>query len=309
MTKTFWEREGAAYLMVLLIAGWWAYDLHFHWHSIPEYQFGWIVLLLAAYLAWERWPSRPQSDTPASLWVCGFVLLIGTPLVLVAELYRYSVGRSLASSFSLSFGCLLFIFAILLYGRGKATWRHFLFPLLFFLIAVPPPRIIWNPVVLGLQGMITVLNVETLSLLGIPALRQANVIQLPNCVVGVDEACSGVRSLQSSIMAALFIGSLTLRRSSFRIVFVLISILLALTGNYVRSVYLSLTAYRQGTEALEKMHDAAGWGILLFTAGGLIAVGWAMARMERRIDGLQEMLNSRPPPSDATLESASRRLD
>jgi hypothetical protein len=41
-------------------------------------------------------------------------------------------------------------------------------------VAVPIPKILWNPIVLGLQNFITMLNVETLKLIGIPAIQQAN---------------------------------------------------------------------------------------------------------------------------------------
>ena len=111
--------------------------------------------------------------------------------------------------------------------------------------------------------------------MGIPAVQHANVIQLPNCTVGVDEACSGIRSLQSSIMAALFIGHLTLTKSATKILFLVLGVGLALSGNLLRSLYLAITAHRHGIEALEKAHDTAGWTVLAFTAVGLVvATRW-----------------------------------
>src|SRR4030095_6737637 len=124
---------------------------------------------------------------------------------------------------------------LLLFGRR--TVQHFLFPLLFFFIAVPLPHLLWDPIVLGLRKFVTVLNVETLNLMGIPAEQQGNLIRLPHCLVGVDEECSGVRSLQSSIMAALFIGDLTLRHAGWKVIFFLAGIGLALAGNFGRSLY------------------------------------------------------------------------
>ena len=51
---------------LLLVCGWWVRDLSYQWASLVEYQFGWIVVMLAAYLIWERWPTRPPQDEPAS---------------------------------------------------------------------------------------------------------------------------------------------------------------------------------------------------------------------------------------------------
>jgi exosortase len=278
------NREWLLWLPLISIIGWWLFDLQFQWRALTEYQFGWLVLLLTAYLLWERWPTIPADDRPASLWFCSLLVLIGTPFVLVAELYKQAIANTPAASFSLSIGTAFYFAANALYLRGWKTLRHFLFPLLFFFLAVPLPGILWSPVVLALKEMIITLDVEALRLMGIPAVQQANVIRLPNCVVGIDEACSGVRSLQSSIMAGLFIGNLTFKRFGAQLIFLLAGIALALTGNFLRSLYLSITAHRHGIEALERMHDAAGWSIFAFTALGLVMIAWLVNRFEKRAE-------------------------
>jgi len=278
------NREWIAWLPLILIIGWWLYDLQFQWRALVEYQFGWLVLVLTAYLVWERWSSIPTTDRPVSLWLSSAVVLMATPFVLVAELYKQAIANTPAASFSLSIGCAFYVIANVLYLRGWKTFRHFLFPLAFFFLAVPLPGILWSPVVLALKETITTLDVEALKLMGIPAVQQANVIRLPNCTVGIDEACSGVRSLQSSIMAGLFIGNLTFKRWGSQATFLLVGILLALTGNFLRSLYLSITAHRHGIEALEQMHDAAGWSIFVFTAAGLSVVAWLVKRLEKRAE-------------------------
>lgn len=267
-----------------LIAAWWIRDLSHQWSSLVDYHYGWILLMLTGFLIWERWPTRPTDDRPVRGFWPLLLGLAGLPLVVVAELYRIGVARSPSSSMALSLGCTLFLCANLLLLRGPKTLRHFAFPLLFFYLAVPLPKIIWNPVVFSLQSLVTTLNVETLNLMGIPAERRAHLIQLPNCVVGVDEACSGIRSLQSSLMAALFVGDLTLRRGGGKALFLMAGIGLAMAGNFFRSLYLSLTAYREGPEALKAVHDSAGWSVLVFTAGGVILLAWALTRMEQRVN-------------------------
>ena len=266
----------------LLVLGWWLYDLHFQWEAIVDYQYGWMVALLAAYLTWERWPTRPTQDRPAPLWLCGLLVVLATPLLVVAELYKNGIAGTPSTSFLVSIASTLYLAALVLYAWGRATLAHFLFPLLFLFVAVPLPQILWGPIVVGLQGLITALNVETLNLLGIPAVQHANVIQLPRCVVGVDEACSGVRSLQSSIMATLFIGDLTLKRPGAKLAFLAAGMALALVGNFFRSLFLSLTAHREGIDALKHLHDTAGWSVLLFTAGGMIVLAWVVGRWEKK---------------------------
>ncbi len=268
------------YVPSAFILFWWLYDLQFQWRTLVDYHYGWLVVLLAGYLFLERWPTRPLNDQPAPLWFCTFLVIAGTPLVLAAELYKQAIANTPAASFTLSLGCALYLMANLLYLGGWLVFRHFLFPLLFVILAVPLPAILWNPIVVNLQEFVATLNVQTLNLGGIPASQQASVIRLPNCVVGIDEACSGVRSLQSSVMAALFIGDLTMKKWRSRLAFLIVGVLLALVGNFLRSLYLSTIAYHRGSGALAEVHDTAGWSVLAFTAGGLIVTAYFAARLE-----------------------------
>jgi exosortase/archaeosortase family protein len=84
-------------------------------------------------------------------------------------------------------------------------------------------------------------------------------------------------------MAALFIGDLTLRRVGWKFFFLAVGVLLAVMGNFGRSLYLSLTAHRGGPDALKAVHDSAGWSVLLFTAAGMACLAWAITGMEKRI--------------------------
>lgn len=237
--------------------------------------------MLTAYLAWERWPTRPREDVPMPFWICLVLSLAAMPLVASAELYKNAIARVPATAFILSLGCGLFLAANLLLVCGRRTFRHFLFPFLFFFVAVPLPKTIWNPIVFGLQQFVTWIDVESLRLMGIAADQQGSVISLANCQVGVDEACSGVRSLQSSIMAALFVGDLTLKSNTWKVIFFGAGVSLAVVGNYLRSLYLAYSAHIGGPEQLHKVHDTAGWSVLAFTAVGLIIISMIITRLER----------------------------
>jgi len=275
-----WKNSLMTCLPLAVFVGWWIYSLQFQWRAQEEYRFGYLVVVLVAFLVWDRWDSRPIRDIPSSLWRAALWSLIGFPLVLVAELYRYALARSPASATALSLGTICFIRAAILQQWGPQTLRHFRFPILFALIAVPIPGVVWSPVVFGLKGLVTFVNVELLNLLGIPALQQGSVIQLPNCRVGVDEACSGIRSLQSSLMMALFIGDQSFRQAGLRWLLVGGAVGWAVVGNIGRSLYLSLTAHRHGIAALNEVHDTAGWSVLVVTLVGLGVMAWALARWE-----------------------------
>jgi len=282
-----------------LTVAWWVWELSHHWAALVEYQFGWIVVVLAAFLAWERFPNQPARQPGKHSVLVTLLAVVGFVAVLGAELYRIGLSRTPTQVMLMSLGCAAFLLAQMLALGGWAWTRNFLFPLLFFFVAVPIPKILWNPIVFGLQAFVTTLNVEALNLMGVPALQHGHVIQLPNTSVGVDEACSGVRSLQSSIMATLFIGDLTLRRTGWKVFFFIAGVTLAVVGNFGRSLYLSVTAYRGGPDALNAVHDSAGWSVLVFTAVGMCALGWVMTRIEKRLQqqltAMAEASQSPPP--------------
>jgi exosortase len=276
-------------LPLLVVGAWCVWDLSYQWSALVDYRFGWLVWMLGAFLAWERWPNRPREDSPTSLVVPLLMGVVGLVFLTVSELYRMGVARTNMTSFLSSVSGCLFAMSFILAGRGPRTLRHFLFPLLFLFLSVPLPKIIWNPIVLSLQSMIAVLNVEILAVLGVPAERQGNIIRLGSQWVGVDEACSGIRSLQSSIMAALFLGDLLLRRRSLKLFFLGAGILLAILGNVLRSLYLSWVAHEGGTDRLTLLHDTAGWSVLVFTFLGLCVLAKLTLVLERSMDSLRQL--------------------
>src|SRR5207253_1888856 len=87
--------------------------------------------------------------------------------------------------------------------------------------------------------------------------------------------------LQSTVMATLFIGYLTLKNRALQVVLLLSGAALAIFGNIVRSLFLSFTANSRGIASVEKVHDSAGWSILLFTAIGVAFLAWLMAKLEK----------------------------
>ena len=145
------------------------------------------------------------------------------------------------------------------------------------------PSALYNPIVSGLQSKVAVINVEVLNVIGIPAQQVGSLIHLPNGTVGIDDACSGIRSLQSTVMATLFIGYLTLRNQALQIALFVFGILLAITGNVIRSFFLSYMSNEKGLASVDTVHDAAGWSILAFTAVGVMILSWLFAKLERQL--------------------------
>ena len=95
---------------------------------------------------------------------------------------------------------------LLWWAGGKAWLRHFAFPVAFIFIAVPWPTALETPLIQGLMRIVAHVAAETAMLLGTPAQVEGNLIRVNNGLVGVNEACSGIRSLQTSLMIGLLFG-------------------------------------------------------------------------------------------------------
>ncbi|MFO1496821.1 MAG: exosortase/archaeosortase family protein [Verrucomicrobiota bacterium] len=276
----------AAYreMLVLFPSGlamvWLVAKAQWFWNHRPDLQFGWIVLLLCVYLLWEAWEKRPAFR---GLWTIATGTLVGLalPLLFLVQIYQAAYGTNAASVAGLALALMLLVAGNVGYAFGARGIYHFGFAFGFLLIALPMPSALHNLVVGTLQGKIAMLNVEILNLIGVPARQVGSLIRLPTCTVGVDEACSGIRSLQSTLMATLFIGYLTLTRLGTKVWLVIAGIILAIVGNLLRSLFLSYTANAKGLHALETAHDTAGWSILIFTAAGVTGLAWLLSRAER----------------------------
>ena len=262
--------------------GWLVWEASWFWNHRPDLHFGWIVLALSTFLVFDRWRMVPTPMFRFSARI-GLLSGIGLSLLLFYQVYQATYGLVASGLLILSLGVVAVALSNLLFVYGPDCKTVFLFPLLFLFVALPIPSGIYNELVASLQSMIASITVEILNLLGIPARKVGYLIFLSGSTLGIDEACSGVRSLQSCLMAGCFISYFVLRSISSRILLVASAVSLAILGNVLRCLYLSLTANAKGASAVQGVHDAAGWSVLLLTVFGLGAIAWILVKLEKLV--------------------------
>lgn len=264
--------------------------LSFEWESNEQYSYGWFVPFLAAYLFWWRWRTRPApSGTRCPAWgipvvaaaVVGFL-----PLRAVAEtnmdwpLIGWLISLEVV-------GISLFV----VYLMGGVSWvKHCLFPIAFIMVAVPWPYRVEHGLTQTLMRTVAGLAVEILGIFKVPALQHGNLVEVGTGVVGINEACSGVRSLQSTLMAALALGELYFLRWPARLILIGAGMAMAFVFNIVRTSLLAFDASRSGIASVEKWHDSAGLSILLACFACLWACSiWLRKRAARPEEGRTEL--------------------
>ena len=246
------------------------------WAIDPQYSYGFLVPLLVIGLLLKRWEDHPKPTITDHLthWVALLLLTASTLLIMVmipmAE--ANPDWRPLGGVTSLAVVTLTLSLVAL---RGGMSWvRHFSFPICFFLIAVPWPRNFEQEVMSPLMAWNTTSTLEILHWMGIEAVGQGNLIVLDAGVLGIEESCSGIRSLQSGLMVALFFGEFFRLSKMRRLILLLVALLAALIGNICRNALLALIAAYKGLEAVPKWHDMAGLLVLFITFGAILGCAW-----------------------------------
>src|SRR5207253_7109551 len=127
-------------------------------------------------------------------------------------------------------------------------------------------------------------------------------MRLPSGLVGVNEACSGVRSLQTSIMIGLLFGELKRLSLWQRIFLVVAGVGIALFANFLRVLFLvSMASRAHDVSVVNKWHDLAGYGILVLVFLGTM---WMAAKLGRR----KEKVENIPAPSSKLHAPSSHLL-
>lgn len=249
------------------------------WTQNPDYSHGWVVLPLAAYFLWRRLAGRAVAEPglPGSRLAWG-VLVLGALAVFPLELGRLAplywrvfpwgiAGVTAAVTLSAGY----------LFG-GKPYLKAAIFPLVFLASGIPWPTAFEQPLTLKLMHGVASFLGTVLPMAGIPARQEGTTLVLMTCTVGVEEACSGVRSLQSSVMLALAAGEMFRLGTPSRLLLLLCGFVLAVASNAGRTLALTVAGIQGGAAGMERIHDPAGLVALGLVAAGIFALGRWMRR-------------------------------
>ena len=225
------------------------------WSHDPNYSHGFFVPAFSLFVVWQdrtRLASLPLKPAWSGLLLLFVAIGILTAGTLGAELF---LARS---SFLLALAGLV----VLAYGWGHL--RAAAFPLLFLLFMIPIPSIVFNEITFPLQLLASKVAALTLPLLGVPVLREGNVIQLPAMALEVAEACSGIRSLMSLATLAIIYGYFLEPRTSIRVALAVGAIPIAVLANSSRIVGTGLLVQYWDPEKAEGFfHAFSGWLIFV----------------------------------------------
>jgi exosortase len=248
-----------AVLAALLLWMYWPTLAHLvaQWWSDPNFSHGFFVPLFSAFVIWQERSRLAMVRVHPSWWGLAFV---------VAGLGMLVLGQMGAEIFLSRASLLIVLAGLIVLFLGWRLFRELLFPWAFLFLMIPIPTIVFNQITFPLQILASKVASTMLPWMGVPVLREGNVIILPAMALEVAEACSGIRSLMSLLTLAVIYGYLMEPKNSIRVFLTVASIPIAVAANSFRIVGTGLLVqYWDPAKAQGFFHEFSGWLIFVIS--------------------------------------------
>ena len=248
--------------------------LLYDWDNDPNYSHGFIVPFMSAFFVYERWTRlREMPIQPSALGIP--ILTLGMAMLVIG-----SVGAEL---FAQRMSFLVVITGLTMLILGKRILFTLSLPIVFLLFMIPLPAIVVNAIAFPLQIFAAQSASFCLFNLGIPVLREGNLIFLAGTTLEVAEACSGLRSLVALLALGTVYGYFSQRQLWKRWALVLLSIPIAIVANALRVTGTGILANYWGTEAAEGFyHTFEGWLVFVVAFILLLGCGTIIAKIGKQ---------------------------
>lgn len=238
---------------------------------------------------WERWEGLARV---ALGWVAGLVFGLALVSFGFGALLRATQGAQNPASLAVAWGFAWLVLAtVYLFsdrgvegqaipvGARLGLTGMFLFPASIWLISAPLVAFLEHNLSLFLLDKVTAVVFVIFDILGIPIQKEGNVLVLGILSSGienrvmVEDACSGIRSLMACLFAGSFLAAVFMKPFWKKVLLVGLAMLFAFCTNILRSLFLTVWAYRHGADSIAgAVHDITGYAVLGLTCAGLIAL-------------------------------------
>lgn len=251
------------------------------WSTDEDVGHGFFVPLVAGYIAWQRRDEILAVELKPAWW--GLALMFWG----VVQLYLGSLGAEL---FLQRTALLFTLTGLLLILGGTKLIRVLAFPLLLLPFMVPFPTVVYNQITFPLQLFASEVAERCLSVLGIPVLRDGNILELASQRLSVVEACSGIRSLLSLSFLSLVYAYFFDKKVWMRWVLLLCTIPIAVLANAGRVTITGILSEWNTELAQGFFHELEGWIIFLIAMAMLAALHVVINQIYSRMAGKEAEL-------------------
>jgi exosortase len=243
--------------------------------SGDEMGHGYFVPVVAGYIVWQSRHELMSLEARPNWWGLAIVLYAGVQLFVATLGVEVFLART-------SFVIALFGMVLLL--GGTAVLKRLAFPLFLLFFMIPIPAIVYNRITFPLQILASQLATGALSLVGIPVLREGNILELPTQRLSVVEACSGIRSLLSLTFLSMVYGHFFEKKTWLRALLFVATIPIAILANGSRITVTGILSQVKPDLAEGFFHESTGWVIFMIAFAILIGVHHMIKRTVRYVE-------------------------
>lgn len=246
------------------------------WANDEDMGHGFFVPAVAGYIVWKMRGELAAEPISTNWW--GVVLVVfGALQVTVATL-----GAEL---FLARTAFIISLVGAVLFTCGTRCTRKLAFPLFLLVFMVPIPAIVYSQITLPLQLFASRVAEVALGLIGIPVIRDGNVLELASQRLSVVEACSGIRSLLSlsflSLVYAYFFDS----KPWMRPVLLVATVPIAIIANAARVTLTGVMSEYKKELAEGFSHAFSGWAIFMVALVIMVILHGGLNAVYRRWHG------------------------
>lgn len=239
------------------------------WSTDPDMSHGFFVLPVAGAIIWRKRRQLAALRIKPNAW--GLVIAVWGAVQMLLGSLAAQVFLARTALFVSIVGAVLFL-------GGTRALRVLAFPLALLLFLFPIPAMIYARVTLPLQIFASAAADTVLNWIGIPVLRDGNILQLPHARLSVVEACSGIRSLLSLAFLSLVYAYFFDGRVVARWVLLAATVPIAIVANAARVTLTGVLSEYHGDLAHGAAHLFEGWTLFVMALGLLIAMHQALRR-------------------------------
>ena len=201
------------------------------WLASDEYSHAFLTLPIIFYMIWRK--RALLAEGPVRFSSAGLLILI-----LSAPVYMFALLTQVHTVIALSM--FLTVMGAVIYLGGAKALKELATPLILFLMLIPVPDQLYIQVTFPLQLKVSQISEVVIRLLGVPILREGNVMNIPEKSFEVVEACSGLRSMITMLTLSVIVGYFMLKRISSKLILVAAGVPTAVLVNIIRVVFMIL---------------------------------------------------------------------
>ncbi|PID78168.1 MAG: exosortase [Deltaproteobacteria bacterium] len=220
------------------------------WSVNDNFSHGFLVPFISLYMIWYKRDELSKIEIKPSNY--GIIIILFGMLCAIA-------GNLGAELFVTRISMIITLSGIILFLFGTKIFKSLLIPVLYLIIMIPLPAIIWNKIAFPLQLFAAGNASDICQMLGLSVLREGNILHLENTSLEVIDACSGLRSLTSLIALSGAFAFISNLKISGKWILFFSAIPVAVAVNVIRLTITAFTAVHIGPETAHGfLHEISG---------------------------------------------------